>query len=92
MLFDDFPIDELFDIRLVARLVVPPDLMAPAARSPIFRNDMRPEERPPPDKDSPSPRKREKLVPVPDPYLKSRASRTHRSMMPFSLTRSSSID
>ncbi len=53
---------------------------------------MRPEDLPPPDKDSPSPRSREKLVPVPDPYLKRRASRTHRSMMPFSLTRSSSMD
>jgi integron integrase len=34
----------------------------------------------------------EKFDPVPLPYLKRRASRTHRSMMPFSLTRSSSID
>ena len=31
----------------------------------------------------------EKLDPVPEPYLKSRASRTHRSMMPPSFTRSS---
>src|SRR3546814_9095746 len=46
---------------LAARRVVPPDLMAPAARSPIFRNDIRPEERPPPDSDSPSPRRAEKL-------------------------------
>ena len=29
---------------LAARRVVPPDLMAPAARSPILRNDIRPEE------------------------------------------------
>ncbi len=34
----------------------------------------------------------EKFVPVPEPYLNRRASRTHRSMMPLSLTRSSSID
>ena len=34
----------------------------------------------------------EKLEPVPEPYLNRRASRTHRSMMPFSLTRSSSTD
>ncbi len=77
---------------LAARLVVPPDLMAPAARSPMRRNDMSPDERPPPESDSPSPRSFEKFVPVPDPYLKRRASRTQRSMIPFSLTRSSSID
>ena len=77
---------------LAARLVVPPDLIAPAARSPMRRKDMRPDERPPPDRDSPSPRSLEKFVPVPDPYLNKRASRTHRSMMPCSLTRSSSID
>ena len=75
-----------------ARRVVPPDLIAPAARSPIFRNDMRPEERPPPDSFSFSPRKAEKLEPVPEPYLKRRASRTQRSMMPPSLTRSSATD
>src|SRR3546814_10862169 len=69
---------------LAARRVVPPDLMAPAARSPIFRNDIRPEDRPPPDSDSPSPRRAEKLVPVPEPYLNRSASRTQRSMMPFS--------
>ncbi|MGO7711775.1 hypothetical protein, partial [Rhizobium johnstonii] len=38
-----------------ARRVVPPDLMAPAARSPIFRKLIRPEERPPPESFSPSP-------------------------------------
>ena len=74
---------------LAARRVVPPDLMAPAARSPILRKLIRPEDLPPPDSDSFSPRRREKLVPVPDPYLNSRASRVHRSMMPPSLTRSS---
>jgi hypothetical protein len=39
-----------------------------------------------------SPRMNEKLEPVPEPYLNRRASRTHRSMMPPSLTRSSEID
>jgi hypothetical protein len=34
----------------------------------------------------------EKFEPVPEPYLKTRASRTQRSMMPPSLTRSSSTD
>src|SRR5690242_14295086 len=74
---------------LAALRVVPPDLMAPAARSPILRKLIRPDDLPPPDSRSPSPRRREKLEPVPDPYLNSRASRTHRSIMPPSLTRSS---
>src|SRR5438874_10546112 len=34
---------------LAARRVVPPDLIAPAARSPILRKLIRPEERPPPE-------------------------------------------
>ncbi len=72
-----------------ARRVVPPDLIAPAARSPIFRNDMRPDDLPPPERGSFSPRRRLKFVPVPEPYLKRRASRTQRSMMPPSSTRSS---
>jgi len=74
---------------LAARRVVPPDLMAPAARSPILRKLIMPDERPPPESRSLSPRRREKLVPVPEPYLKRRASRTQRSMMPPSFTRSS---
>ena len=35
--------------------------------------------------------KLEKFVPVPDPYLNNRASLTHKSIMPPSFTRSSSI-
>src|SRR2546425_1521324 len=66
--------------------------MAPAARSPILRKLIRPLDLPPPDNGSPSPRKEEKLDPVPEPYLKMRASRTQRSMMPPSLTRSSFTD
>ena len=77
---------------LAARLVVPPDLIAPAARSPILRKDISPEDFPPPDNGSFSPRSLEKLVPVPDPYLNNRASRTHKSIIPPSLTRSSSTD
>ena len=77
---------------MAARRVVPPDLMAPAARSPILRNDMRPELLPPPASGSPSARRLEKLEPVPEPILKRRASRTHRSMMPPSFTRSSATD
>ena len=77
---------------LAARRVVPPLLMAPAARSPMRRKLIRPLERPPPERRSPSPRRLEKLVPVPLPYLNRRASRTHRSMMPPSFTRSSETD
>ncbi len=44
-----------------ARRVVPPDLMAPAARSPILRKLIRPLDLPPPDSGSPSPRNEEKL-------------------------------
>src|SRR5260221_5933500 len=77
---------------LAARRVVPPDLMAPAARSPILRKLIRPDDLPPPESFSFSPRSEEKFVPVPEPYLKSRASRVHRSMIPPSLTRSSATD
>ena len=41
--------------------MVPPDLMAPAARSPILRKDIRPDDLPPPESFSPSPRSREKV-------------------------------
>ena len=77
---------------LAARRVVPPDLIAPAARSPILRKLIRPLERPPPESGSFSARSAEKFVPVPDPYLNRRASRTQRSMMPPSPTRSSLMD
>ncbi len=76
---------------LAARRVVPPDLMAPAARSPILRKLISPDDLPPPDRGSLAERRAEKLVPVPEPYLNSRASRTHRSMMPPGLTRSSAM-
>ena len=73
-----------------ARLVVPPDLIAPAALSPIFRKLISPDDFPPPDSDSPDPLSLEKLDPVPDPYLNNLASRTQRSIMPPSFTKSSS--
>ena len=57
-----------------ARRVVPPDLIAPAALSPIFRKDSSPLELPPPDNGSPAPLILEKFEPVPEPYLNSRAS------------------
>ena len=53
---------------------------------------MSPELFPPPARGSPSARSLEKLEPVPEPILNRRASRTHRSMIPPSLTRSSSTD
>src|SRR5262245_42055825 len=54
---------------LAARRVVPPDLIAPAARSPMRRKDIRPEDFPPPESGSFSPRSAEKLLPEPLPYL-----------------------
>ena len=77
---------------LAALLVVPPDFIAPAALSPIFKNDIMPEEYPPPAKGSLYPLKFEKFVPVPEPYLKSLASLVHKSIIPFSLTKSSFTD
>src|SRR5437763_1071800 len=74
---------------LAARRVVPPDLIAPAARSPILRNDISPDDFPPPLSGSFSPRRREKFEPVPDPYLNNLASLVHRSMIPPAFTRSS---
>ena len=53
---------------------------------------MSPEDLPPPERASFSPRSAEKFDPVPEPYLKMRASRVHRSMMPPSLTKSSATD
>src|SRR5690606_10483688 len=52
-------------------------------------NDMTPDDLPPPERRSFSARISEKLEPAPDPNLKIRASRSHRSMMPPGLTRSS---
>src|SRR5690606_22614449 len=75
---------------LAARRVVPPDLMAPAALSKTLRKDMRPEEIPPPCKDSPAARMELKLVPEPEPYLKIRPSLARRSYRPFSPSKSSS--
>ena len=66
---------------LAALLVVPPDLIAPAALSPILRKDSSPLELPPPESGSPAPRILEKFEPVPDPYLKSSASRPQRPMI-----------
>src|ERR1700687_696123 len=66
---------------LAARRVVPPDLMAPAARSPILRKDMRPDDFPPPESGSPDPRMSEKVEPGPGPDLKMRGSLHHRTIL-----------
>ena len=57
-----------------ARRVVPPDLVAPAPRSSTSRKLISPDDVPPPDNFSMRPRSLEKFVPVPEPYLKTRAS------------------
>ena len=75
-----------------ALLVVPPDLIAPAALSPILKKLIIPEDLPPPDKPSVLPLNLEKLDPVPEPYLNNLASLTQRSIIPPSLTRSSATD
>src|SRR5580700_10960108 len=64
---------------LAARRVVPPLFVAPAARSNTSRNDIRPEDVPPPESFSWRPRIALKLDPVPEPYLKRRASDFTRS-------------
>src|SRR3989338_2858074 len=75
-----------------ARRVVPPDFIAPAAAFPIFKKLISPLDVPPPERISPRPRMDEKFVPVPEPYLKMRASLLHKSIIPPWLTRSSLID
>src|SRR5688500_14966883 len=61
-----------------ARRVVPPLLIAPAARSPILRKLISPDDLPPPESGSFSPRRREKLEPVPEPYLNRRDRKSTR--------------
>ena len=60
---------------------MPPDFIAPAALSPIFRNESNPEELPPPERGSPAPLIFEKFEPVPEPNLKSSASRFHNPII-----------
>src|ERR1019366_9298961 len=56
---------------LAARRVLPPDLMAPAKASKPFIKLRGPEAVPPPERRSVEPRSTDRLVPVPDPHLKS---------------------
>ena len=96
--FAHFPIDEHLDVRVIEIEAAPScgpaggaarfdraggavaDLAGSSSGPMIFRRR---------ESGSFSPRRREKLEPVPEPYLKSRASRVHRSMMPPGFTRSS---
>jgi hypothetical protein len=57
-----------------ARRVLPPDLMAPAKLSKPFMKESGPEAVPPEERPSCEPRRQERLLPVPEPYLKSMPS------------------
>src|SRR5581483_1522990 len=59
---------------LAARRVLPPDLMTLAKASKPFMKLSGPEAVPPPDSDSVDERNGDRLVPVPDPHLKSMPS------------------
>src|SRR3954449_2957492 len=59
---------------LAARRVLPPDLMTPAKASKPRMKLKGPEAVPPPERSSDEPRMGERLVPVPEPHLKSMPS------------------
>ena len=59
---------------LAARRVLPPLLMTPAKASKPFMKLSGPEAVPPPESDSVDERSGDRLVPVPDPHLKSMPS------------------
>ena len=64
---------------LAARRVLPPDLITPAKASKPFMNETGPEAVPPPASSSFDERIAERLLPVPEPYLKSMPSVLARS-------------
>src|SRR5881394_2793635 len=64
---------------LAARRVLPPDLMTPANASKPFMKDTGPDAVPPPESCSLEERMGERLLPVPDPHLKSMPSVLARS-------------
>src|SRR2546428_4052782 len=64
---------------LAARRVFPPDLITPAKASNPFMNDTGPDAIPPPESCSLEERIGERLLPVPDPHLKSMPSVLARS-------------
>src|SRR5512147_198224 len=57
-----------------ARRVLPPDLMTPAKASKPFMKESGPEAVPPPESPSVELRRGDRLVPVPEPHLKSMPS------------------
>src|SRR6187455_3385001 len=59
---------------LAARRVLPPDLITPAKASKPFMNDTGPDAVPPPASSSFADRMDDRLLPVPEPYLKSMPS------------------
>ena len=59
---------------LAARRVLPPDLITPAKASKPFMKETGPDAVPPPLRSSREERSGERLVPVPEPYLKSMPS------------------
>jgi len=67
---------------LADRRVVPPDLIRSAARVADLEKGHEPEDLPPPRQRLVLAAKPEKLEPLPEPYLKMRASRVQRSMIP----------
>src|SRR5690348_16613610 len=66
---------------LAARRVFPPDLITPAKASNPFMNDTGPDAMPPPESCSFEERIGERLLPVPEPHLKSMPSVLARSRM-----------
>ena len=66
---------------LALRRVVPPDLMAPAEASAARMKESGPEAVPPPERDSPVARRRERLTPDPEPPLKMTPSCRYQSRM-----------
>src|SRR5262245_24523471 len=64
-----------------ARLVLPPDLMTPANASKPFMKETGPDAIPPPESCSLEERMGERLLPVPEPHLKSMPSVLARSRM-----------
>src|SRR5919198_4969961 len=62
-----------------ARRVLPPDLMTPANASKPFMNDTGPDAMPPPESCSFDERIGDRLLPVPEPHLKSMPSVLARS-------------
>ena len=68
---------------LAARRVVPPDLIIPATESAPLMKETGPEDAPPPDKNSFLERRLERLMPAPEPPLKTIPSVLIQSKIEF---------